>query len=151
MITTLNVLSIGPQDTCAFVRDALLLRTRCRLYVASSTWDLSAVSGSDEIDVAVLHRSLSPQQLRNFTAYIRRRWPCAKILLMKPKDERADYAMYDERITSAVSPKIFLAAIERLGARSRQARRPIASTPCSQALTQNGSSRPKVTGAIQRH
>jgi hypothetical protein len=89
--------------------------------------------------------------IEDFTAYIRRRWPCATILLIKPKDERADYAMYDERITSRVSPKIFLAAIERLGACSMRARRPIASTPCSQALTQNGSSRPKVTGAIQRH
>ncbi len=143
MITTLHVLSIGAQDTYAFVRDALVLRTRCRLYVASSTWDLSVVLGSEEIDVAILHNTLTPQQLCVFAAYIRRRWPYARILLMKPKDERADYAMHDERLAPGVSPKIFLAAIERLSACSRRARSPRASAPDSQALTRSGSSRPK--------
>jgi hypothetical protein len=120
-----------------------VLRARCRLYVASSTWDLSVVLGSEEIDVAILHNTLTPQQLCVFGAYIRRRWPCAKLLLMKPKDERADYCMYDERLAPGVSHKTFLAAIERLSACSRRARRPLASTPHSHALTQNGSTRPR--------
>lgn len=150
MITTLHVLSIGAQDTYAFVRDALVLRARCRLYVASTTWDLSVVLGSEEIDVAILHNTLTPQQLCVFAAYIRRRWPYAKLLLMKPKDERADYFMYDERLAPGVSHKIFLAALERLSACSRRARRPLASTPYSRALTQNGSSRPRFAEAIQK-
>ena len=150
MISTLHVLSIGPQDTGALVRDVLVLRTKCRLYVASSTWDLSVVLGSAEIDVVILHNTLSPQQLRVFAAYITRRWPCAKILLMEPEGKNADYSIYAERIAPGVSPKTLLAAIERLGACARRARRTIASTPYSQVPKQKGRSRPKLTRAVQR-
>jgi hypothetical protein len=150
MINTLHVLSIGSQDTGALVRDVLVLRTRCRLYVATSTWDLSVVLGSEEVDVAILHNTISLRQMRVFAAYIRRRWPCARILLIETKKENLDYRIYDERIASGVPPETLLAAIERLGACARRARRAIASTTYSQVPKQNGESRPKLTRAVQR-
>ena len=128
MISTLHVLSIGSQDTSTLIRDVLVLRTRCRLYVAASSWDLSVVLGAEEVDVAILHNTFPLRQLRVFAAYIRRRWPCAKILLVHEVEQKLDYALCDERITPSASPKSFLAAIERLGACARRARQPIAST-----------------------
>jgi hypothetical protein len=150
MISTLHVLSIGSQDTDALVRDVLVLRTKCRLYVASSIWDLCVVLESQEIDVAILHNTFSPKQMRVFVAYVRRRWPGAKILLIKPKQVSADYNVYDEWIVPGVSPKTLLAAIERLGACARRARRPIANTPYSQVSKLKGKSRPKLTRAFQK-
>ena len=150
MISTLHVLSIGSQETGALVRDVLVLRSRCRLYVASSTWDISVVFGSEEIDVAILHNTFSSPQLRVFAAYIRRRWPYAKILLIRRKGENTDYCIYDERIAPGVSPKTFLTAIERLGACARRARRPIANSPYNQISKQNDSSQTTFTRAVKR-
>lgn len=123
MITTLHVLSIGTPDAGALVRDVLVLRTRCRLYVATSTWDLSVVLRSEGIDVAILHNTFSRHELRDFAAYIRLRWPFAKILLIQDKSENLDYAVCDERIDLSSSPEVLMAAIERLGASARRARR----------------------------
>jgi len=137
MITTLHVLSIGSPDEGGLVRDVLVLRTRCRLYVATSTWDLSIVLGCEEIDVAILHNK-SLRELRVFAAHIRRRWPDAKILLVQEKGETEDCGMYDERIASCASPETLLAAIERLGASARRARRPVLNTGYSQQGSREG-------------
>jgi hypothetical protein len=150
MISTLHVLSIGSQDAGAIVRDVLVLRTRCRFYLAPSIWELCVVLESEEIDVAILHNTFSPQQVRVFAAYTRRRWPSATILLMNPKEENADYSIYDERTAPGVSSKTLLAEIEWLSACAGRARLPIASTPHSQVSKQNGRSRPKLTRAVQR-
>lgn len=151
MISTLHVLSIGSQDTGTLVRDVLVLRSRCRLYVAASTWDLSVVLGSEEVDVAILHNTFPLRHLRVFRAYIRRRWPCAKILLVQEAEEKLDYGMYDERITPDASPESWLAAIERLGACARRARQPIASTAYMPGVpTENGRNWPHVARAGRR-
>jgi hypothetical protein len=128
MISTLHVLSIGSQDTSALVRDVLMLRSRCRLYVAASTWDLPVVMGSEEVDVAILHNTFPLRQVRVSAAYIRCRWPRVRILLLRETEENLDYRLYDERIAPGASPNSLLAAIERLAACARRARQPIAST-----------------------
>lgn len=145
MISNLHVLSIGSQDHGTFVRDVLLARSRCRLYVASSTWDLSVLLGSEEIDVAILHNTFSSPQMRVLTAYIRRRWPFAKILLIQRKEQRADYSTYDERIAPGASARTLLTAIERLGACARRSRLPISAVPYSQIQRQNFRSMPELT------
>jgi hypothetical protein len=123
MITTLRVLSIGSPETAEFVRDVLILRSRCWLCVAKCTWDLPVVSGSEEIDVAILHDTFSPRELRIFAAYIRCRWPHARILLIQEKSEGLVHGMYDERVAPGISPEPLLAVIERLGASARRERR----------------------------
>jgi hypothetical protein len=151
MINTLHVLSIGFEDTSTVVRDVLMLRSRCRLYVATSTWDLSVVLGSEEVDVAILHNTFPLRQLRVFEAYIRSRWPCARILLVNEPEEKLDYGMYDERITPGASPESLLAAIERLGACARRARQPIASTAYMIGVPrENGRNRPHNARAGRR-
>jgi hypothetical protein len=150
MTSTLHILSIESQDTGALVRDVLVLRARCRFYVASSIWDLCVVLESEEINVGILHNTFSPQQVRVFAAYSKRRWPSAKILLMEPKKENADYTIYDERITPGVSSKTLLAAIDWLSACARRARLPIEGTPHSQLSKPKRRSRRKLTRAVQK-
>lgn len=131
MITTLHVLSIGSPEAAGLVRDALILRTRCRLHVATSTWDISVVPGSEEIDVAILHDTFSPCEMRVFAANIRRRWPHARILLIQGNGECLQHGMYDERLADGISPEPLLAAIERLGASARREWRSVSNTVCS--------------------
>jgi hypothetical protein len=123
MIPTLHVLSIGSPETVEVVRDALTLRARCKLYVATCTGDFSVVSVSEEVDVAILHDTFSRCELRVLAANIRRRWPHARILLIQGKSEGLVTGMYDEQVAPGISTEPLLAVIERLGASVRQERR----------------------------
>ncbi len=145
MSSNLHVLSIGSQDHGTFVRDVLLERSRCRLYVGSSNWDLSVLPGSEEIDVAILHNTFSSPERRVLTAYIRRRWPFAKILSIQSREQRVDDSTYDERIAPGASARTLLSAIERLGACARRARLPLAMATCIQVPKQGGRFTPELT------
>lgn len=134
MISTLRVLSVGSDSTGAIVLDSLLGRSKCRLYVASSTWDVSVLLATGEIDVAILDDTLSPAQMRSVSAHIRGRWPSAQILLMAG----ADCNTYDERISPGASPAALLSSIERLAACARRARQH-PSEPASQKLESSSS------------
>jgi hypothetical protein len=120
MMTTLHLLSIGSPESNDLVRDVLLSRTRCQLLAAASVWDLSAILPSVKIDVAILHSTLSPGELRSCAAYIRHHWPHAKILLIHGTVEILDDPMYDERIPPGSSSEALLAMIERLAAYARR-------------------------------
>lgn len=123
MITTLHVLSIGSVDSNGLVRDILLSRTGCQLLVATCVWDLSGLLTSGKIDVAILHSTLSPGELRSCAVYIRHHWPETKILLVHEQAEILDDPMYDERIPPESSAKGLFTMIERLGAYARRGTR----------------------------
>jgi len=150
MISTLHVLSVGSQDQGILIRDVLLARSRCRLYVASSTWDLSVLLGSEEIDVAILHNTFSLPQMRVLTAYIRRRWPCAKVLLIQRNELKADHSTYDERIAPGASAKALLTVIERLGGSAMRSRIPIGAPPYNQIPTPNVGCIPELTRTFSK-
>jgi hypothetical protein len=60
------------------------------------------------------------------------RWPCAKILLIQDTNKNSDSSMYDEQLNPDAKATVFLAAIERLAALSRRAKRPLAITRSAQ-------------------
>ena len=122
MISTLRVLSVGSDASGAKIRDSLLRRSKCRLYVATSTWDISVLLGGREFDVAVVDNTFSPQRATVLCAYIRQRWPVAKLLLITSAAGRSTCTLCDERISPRASGEAILAAIERLAACARRAR-----------------------------
>jgi len=123
MLTTLHILSVGTPESNDFVRDALLSRTKCQLMAAASVWDLSALLVSDKVDVAILHGTLSPAELRSCAAYVRHHWPAAQILLVHAHADFLDDPMYDERIPPGSPMDVFLTTIERLAAFARRTAR----------------------------
>lgn len=127
MITTLDVLSVGSLNSNDFVRDVLLSRTKCRLFAVASVWDLSAILTSGKVNVAILHNTLSPGELRSCAAYIRHHWPAARILLIHAQVEILDDPMYDERMSPDLSAETLLSVIERLAASSRRSERSVLS------------------------
>jgi hypothetical protein len=114
MKAILHVLSIGAEDSCNTVRDALLQRRSCRLSVVTSLWDLYAIQQQNSFDIATLHQTLSPREVRDASEYIRRRWPRAKILVICAETEFLDDPLYDEWVPPGLSPGILLETIEEL-------------------------------------
>lgn len=119
MTTPLVVLSLGTQESNNSIHDELFPRKECQFFAATSVWDLSAILTSAKVDVAVLHSTLSPGELRSCAAYIRHHWPGAKILLIHTQAELLDDPMYDERIRPDSSTETRFATIERLAALAR--------------------------------
>jgi len=114
MKTILNVLSIGSLDSCNMVRDVLLQRNNCRLSVVTSLWDMYAIPKQNNLDIAILHHTLSQLEVRNASEYIRRRWPAAKILIISAAMNVPDDPLYDEWAHPDQSPGMLLATIEQL-------------------------------------
>jgi hypothetical protein len=114
MKTTLDVLSIGSQDSCNTVRDVLLQRHNCRLSVVTSLWNMYAIPERNNFDIAILHHTLSRLEVRNASEHIRRRWPGAKILVISAEMDAPDDPLYDERLPPGQSPGTLLATIEQL-------------------------------------
>jgi hypothetical protein len=97
------------------VRDALLDRQKCRLASATCLRELFSISDAEQIEIAVLHQSLSPAEFREAASHIRRKWPAAKILVVccMTTDFLED-PLYDERATPGLSQQSLLSKIERL-------------------------------------
>lgn len=120
MLAKLYVVSVGSRESSDLIRDLLLVRTRCQLFVAADAEGLSAILASGRLDVAILHNTLSAAEMRSCSVYIRHHWPSAQILLLREDADVLDDPMYDERIAPDSSSKELLAIIERLAVCARR-------------------------------
>jgi hypothetical protein len=120
MKAILHVLSIGSEDSCSSVRGALLQRHNCRLSIVTSLWDTYAIPQEDRLDIAILQHTLSRLEVRNASEYIRRRWPGAKILVIRPETGDLDDPLYDEWVPPDLSATVLLAVIEQLTGGERE-------------------------------
>ncbi len=125
MTNILHVLSIGSADSCNAIRDALLERGHCRVSVATNYRELFAIPRREVFEIAILHHITSPLECRASSEYIRRTWPCAKILVIcaRAEAELLDDPLYDECIATNPSRDALLAAIEQITAGSESSGR----------------------------
>jgi hypothetical protein len=79
----IHVLSVGPMDFGCMVHDALLDGPNSLLSIAPDYRDLWANPKQESIQVVILHNMLSPFELEDASRFIRRRWPRAKILILR--------------------------------------------------------------------
>jgi hypothetical protein len=75
------------------------------------------------VDVAVLHHSFAPHNLRFAAEYIRRRWPDAVILVIGELSEQLDDPLYDDKTSSGVSYEELASMIEKSVAAKKRIRR----------------------------
>jgi hypothetical protein len=123
---TIHVLSVGPVDFGSIVHDALLHGPNSRLSISPGCRELWVIPQKESIQVVILHDSLSSFELEDASRFIRRRWPHARILVLRRGEGFLDDALYDDRLVPTVVPEVLLTAIERLaggwhGWRSRDA------------------------------
>jgi len=114
MKATLRVLSIGSPEACNAVCDALLVRQRSCLTVASSANSLYAVSTPAPFDVAVLHPSLSVLEMRDAGALIRSRWPTTRILAIAYSVNDLESPLFDVWREPGITCHAMLSLLERM-------------------------------------
>ena len=117
MTDMLRVLAVGSKESRDLVREALLLRRRSHLLVASNYWELFSlwVGEAEQVSVAIIDLCTSDRELRRRTAeHIRQRWPDAQILLVGPEAEVPEDPLYDDRISPGLEAAELLAAMQRL-------------------------------------
>ncbi len=84
------------------------------LAVAQGYRDLYQADMHEGCEIAVLHQTLSQKELMEAAHFVRRRWPLARILLVRVEEWWIDDALYDDRVVPGVNPELLLAAVERL-------------------------------------
>ena len=72
------------------------------------------ISRGEIFEIVILHQMLSVSEFCDSSAYIRRTWPCAKILVICAKAEVLDDPLYDDWVAPSHSPDLLMATIERL-------------------------------------
>ena len=121
----LHVLSIGPAERCNTVRNTFLQRGGFRLSVAMSYRELFDIPRQESFEVAIIHQLPSLREFSESSAYVRRTWPCAKIVVICADAEVLDDPLYDDWVAPNHSPDVLMATIERLtvcgGKRRRRA------------------------------
>jgi len=131
MIRMLHILSVGSLESNNIVRDALLLRRKCRLFTALSYRDLCGVPATERFEIAVLHQTLFVHELRISLEYVRRHWPSAMIVLVSAHPESINDSLYDEQVLPGLSQEAFLLAIEQLVRNTKQGKVPVARGPAA--------------------
>jgi hypothetical protein len=96
------------------VHDALLDGPNSRLSIAPDYRMLWVIPKQESIQVVILHNTLSLFELDDASRFIRRRWPHARILVLRRGEGFLDDALYDDRLAPTVVPEVLLTAIERL-------------------------------------
>jgi hypothetical protein len=120
MKSTLRILSIGSEEPIHKAYDIFLRQHQCELEAAATYRELCAISAPERCEVAVLYHSLSQNEMRQSAHFIRRRWPEARILVVRSEATCLEDALYDERVTPGVNPELLLAAIDRLAGRGSE-------------------------------
>lgn len=111
---TIHVLSVGPVERGCLVHDALLSRPHTHLSITPDYRQLWMLPRQESFHVAVLHNTLSDGELEETSQLIRRRWPKARILVIRYGEGFLDDALYDEQVTPSVAVEKLHAAIDRL-------------------------------------
>jgi hypothetical protein len=114
MKTLVHVLSIGSAETLNTPYETCLRERGHALAVVNGYKDLFRAVKIESCEVAVLHQSLSPDELHEVAHFIRRRWPAARILIVRPEEWWLDDVLYDDRVVPGVNPELLLSAVERL-------------------------------------
>jgi len=114
MAKAFHVLSVGPVERGCVIYDALLSGPNFRLTIATDYREVWKIADLESLQVVILHSTLSPLELEDTSRFIRRKWPHARILVIRAGEEFLDDPLYDDHLAPAVAPEVLLTAIERL-------------------------------------
>jgi hypothetical protein len=113
-MTLFHVLSIGAAATPSLIYESYLQDRGYAIAALSRHEDLFNTEMREGCEVAVLHQSLSSDELIEAAHFIRRRWPAARILIVRSEEWWIEDALYDDRVVPGAKPELLLSAIERL-------------------------------------
>ena len=114
MNSVVLVLSIGSAELSKVTYERCLQERGHALAVANGYKDLFQTEMNEGCEVAVLHQTLSQEELIEAAHLIRRRWPSARIIIVRREEWWIDDALYDDRVVPDANPELLLALVERL-------------------------------------
>ncbi len=123
MRKTTKVLLVGLEEWRNAVRQALFPRKKNSFWGVDSMWDLCALPQAVLVDVAVIHHSVTPCDLRYVAEYIRRRWSDAVILVIGEQAKQLEDPLYDHKTNSEIPIEELVRTIETSVAAKRKIRR----------------------------
>ena len=92
-----------------------LLETRGYVLAAAQGYrDLCQTEMCEDCEVAVLHPTLSHGELVEVAHFIRRRWPRARIVMIRAEEWWIEDALYDDRMVPGVNAELLVATVDRL-------------------------------------
>jgi hypothetical protein len=92
----------------------MLLEARGYVLAAAQGYrDLCQTEMCDDCEVAVLHPTLSHGELSEVAHFVRRRWPAAKIVIIRAEEWWLEDALYDDRVLPGAIPELLLAIVVR--------------------------------------
>lgn len=109
-----KVLAFGPEEWIHAVRQALPGRQKNSFIDVKSLCAMCSLPETVCVDVAVLHHSLAPNDLRYAAEYIRRRWQNALIIVIGDHAKQLDDPLYDDWASCTISPEELMCLIEKL-------------------------------------
>lgn len=125
MRKTANVLSFGLEEWRNAVCQALHPGQKNGFSGVNSFWELCTLPQAVSVDVAVIHHSVSPCDLRHAAEYIRRRWPDAVILVIGEQAKQLDDPLYDYKTSCEISIEALVRTIETSVAAKGRTRRKV--------------------------
>jgi hypothetical protein len=114
METRPHVLLIGTSGPFDCLRGCYLEEHGCVLNVVPTCLEIYQSVVFEHCEVAVFLDSLSEREFVETAHFIRRRWPLARILIVRLEEWWIDDTLYDERVVPGINPLSLLLAIERL-------------------------------------
>ena len=84
------------------------------LAVVPAYCDLYKAESNQSCEIAVLLPTLLEVELMEVAHLVRRRWPKARILIVRREEWWIDDALYDDRLTPSADPQMLLDAVERI-------------------------------------
>jgi len=110
----LHVVSVGTLEHGYLLHDLLLNNRAWRLSVITDCLQLWEMPEREAVHLAILHDTLSLPDLDEAAHAVRRRWPKAKILVLRSGGEFLEDALYDDRALPSTSAPALLASIESI-------------------------------------
>jgi hypothetical protein len=108
---SLHVFSICTSDPIHIAYDIFLSQHHRGISAAANYRELCAISTQEPCDVAVLQSTLSRSDLQESASLVRRRWPSARILVVRDNAQFLEDALYDHRVLPGINPEALLSVI----------------------------------------
>jgi hypothetical protein len=109
-----DVLVVEPDLDLLANRALLLCISNYSVVTANSYRDIFCLRGENGLRLAVLSETLGEFALRASAEFVRRQWPCTRILIFGTAQSSLEDQLYDEAVDHRCQPKELLDALARL-------------------------------------
>jgi hypothetical protein len=109
-----HVLIVGSTESANVIRYALLGEPKLTISNVTNYRELWTIPNQEIIHLVILNSTLSTFELEASGRLIRRRWPGARILVVRQGEGFLEDALYDDRVTEEDSPEVLRGRIRRL-------------------------------------